>query len=73
MTETKKRYRSLEELPDFCTVDDLSQVLGVSKSTTYRMIHIGSIPCLRIGKRVILSRDHLIHWVNDMLGGIYHV
>lgn len=72
MTETSKRYRSIAELPDFCTVDDLAQILGVSRSTAYRMAAKGNIPCLRIGKRVILSRDHLQRWVDETIGGARH-
>ena len=72
MNQTTRRYASIKELPDFCTAEDLAQVLGVSKSTAYRMAANGSIPCLRIGKRVILSRDHLQKWLDEMLGSVGH-
>ena len=57
MTNTP-HYTRLDELPDFCTVTDLSQVIGVSRATAYRMAASGAIPCLRLGKRIILSKKH---------------
>ena len=57
----------LSTLPDFFTPDMLSAVLPVSKSTLYRALRQGTIPCLRVGKRFILSRPHLERWIEDSL------
>lgn len=72
MNQTTRHYASIKELPDFFTAKDLAQVLGVSKATAYRMVANGYIPCLHIGKRVILSRDHLEKWIDEMLGSVGH-
>ena len=55
---------SLDELPDFCTLDEVSKVFRVSRATAYRMAARGSIPCLRIGRRVIVSKEHLMRWID---------
>ena len=52
----------LNTLPDFLTPEMLSSV-----STLYRALHQGTIPCMRIGKRFILSRAHLERWLEDNL------
>ena len=57
----------LSTLPDFFTPDMLSAVLPVSKSTLYRALRQGTIPCLRVGKRFILSRPYLERWIEDSL------
>ena len=57
----------LSDLPDFFTPDMLSAVLPVSKSTLYRALRRGTIPCLRVGKRFILSRIHLEQWMEEGL------
>ena len=62
-TEIRKSV-SLDELPDFCTLEEFSTVFRVSRATAYRMAARGSIPCLRIGRRVIISREHLSHWID---------
>lgn len=54
---------SLDELPDFCSLEEVSEVFRVSRSTAYRMAARGNIPCLRIGRRVIVSKEHLIRWI----------
>lgn len=55
---------SLDELPDFCSLEEVSKVFRVSRSTAYRMAARGNIPCLRVGRRVIVSKEHLIRWIN---------
>ncbi|MBM6723799.1 helix-turn-helix domain-containing protein [Pseudoflavonifractor phocaeensis] len=63
----------LSDLPEFFTPDILSAVLPVSKSTLYRALRQGTIPCLRVGKRFILSRSHLERWLEESLRnkGVY--
>jgi len=55
---------SLDELPDFCSLGELAGVFRVSRSTAYRMAARGSIPCLRVGRRVIVSKEHLKRWLD---------
>ena len=57
----------LDDLPDFFSAAQLSEVLGLSKATTYRRVGEGKIPCLRIGRRLIISRAHLLHWLDQEL------
>ena len=63
-TEIKKPT-SLDELPDFCSLEELSKVLQVSRSTVYRMAAQGSIPSLRVGRRVIVPKEHLVRWIDS--------
>ena len=58
---------SLDELPDFCTLEEVSKVFRVSRATAYRMAAQGNIPCLRIGRRVIVSREHLVRWIDQSI------
>ena len=56
---------SLDDLPDFCSLEEFSEVFRVSRSTAYRMAALGKIPCLRIGCRVIVSKEHLLRWIDQ--------
>jgi len=58
---------SLDELPDFCSLEEFSEVFRVSRSTAYRMAARGNIPCLRIGRRVIVSKEHLMRWIGNSI------
>ncbi len=68
MITALQRHISLEDLPDFFTLADLSLVFGISKATAYRMADQGRIPCIRLGKRIILSKNHLRQWIDSEIG-----
>ena len=59
--------KMLHELPDFFSVKMLADILGVSRATAYRMAERGQLPCMRVGKRIILSRAHLTQWINQQM------
>ena len=56
--------QSLDSLPDFISVDVFAQVIGISRASAYRLTSHPEFPCLRIGRRIILSRDHVRRWVD---------
>ncbi|MGD0984476.1 MAG: helix-turn-helix domain-containing protein [Acidimicrobiales bacterium] len=39
---------------DVCTVEELSQVLGLSRGATYAAVRAGELPALRVGGRWIV-------------------
>ncbi len=58
------RITSFDALPEFCSPAEIAPILSVSRATAYRMAASGKLPCLRLGKRVIISKMHLIEWVD---------
>lgn len=58
------RMTSFDALPEFCSPAEIAPILSVSRATAYRMAASGKLPCLRLGKRVIISRVHLKEWVD---------
>lgn len=49
--ELKKAYGTmLRNLPDIMTVEELTQVLCVSKKTCYQLLKSGEIEAIRIGR-----------------------
>ena len=63
-TEIRKPV-GLDKLPDFCSLEEVSKVFRVSRATAYRMAERGNIPCLRIGRRVIVPKEHLVRWIDS--------
>ena len=59
---------TLDSLPEFCSPGDLSKVLPVSRATLYRMAGQGRIPCIRLGRRIIISREHLKRLFDQQMG-----
>lgn len=58
------RMTSFDALPEFCSPAEIAPILSVSRATVYRMAASGKLPCLRLGKRVIISKVHLKEWVD---------
>lgn len=68
MATSSRQRLNLEDLPDFFALADLSRVFGISRATAYRMADQGRIPCIRLGKRIILSKNHLKQWIDAEIG-----
>lgn len=64
-----KSRAQFSTLPEFFAPDKLAPVLHISRSSLYRALRRGEIPCLRVGKRFILSRAHLEQWLEATLCG----
>lgn len=59
---------SIDGLPEFCTLADLSLILPVSRATLYRMAEQKRIPSLRIGRRIIIPREPFKKWIEQECG-----
>jgi excisionase family DNA binding protein len=45
------------------TVDEGAQVMGISRAYLYELIKEGVVPALLLGRRVLLSKSAVHHWV----------
>ncbi len=41
------------------TVDEAAALLGVSRNTAYAATHAGQLPCVRVGRRILVPRKAL--------------
>jgi excisionase family DNA binding protein len=48
--------KSFDELPIVLTVQQVQNVLGVSKTTAYELIHTGAIASVKIGRAFRVTR-----------------
>lgn len=49
--------------PRFMTVNEVAEVMRVSKMTVYRLIHAGELPAIRVGRSFRVPQgavDHLL-------------
>ena len=65
----ESEYRSYDDLPLFPTANLLAQVLGVSISTAYEVMHEPGFPVLRVGSRMVVSKEKFIQWAEEQSGG----
>ena len=61
--------RSYGELPLFLNANLVSQVLGVSVSTAYELMHEPGFPVLHVGSRMVVPKEKFAQWVDTQSGG----
>lgn len=61
--------RSYDDLPLFLNVNLVAQVLGVSISTAYEVMHEPGFPVLRVGSRMVVPKEKFIQWAEEQAGG----
>ena len=61
--------RSYADLPLFLNANLVAQVLGVSISTAYEVMHEPSFPTLRVGSRMVVPKEKFIQWAEEQSRG----
>ena len=61
--------QSYDDLPLFLNVNLVAQVLGVSISTAYEVMHEPGFPVLRVGNRMVVPKEKFIQWAEEQAGG----
>ena len=61
--------KSYDDLPLFLNANLLAKVLGVSISTAYEVMHEPGFPVLRVGSRMVVSKERFIQWAEERSGG----
>lgn len=44
-------------------VKQLSEYMGIGRNAAYRLTHQKDFPALRIGKRILVSKEQLDKWI----------
>lgn len=65
----KSEYKSYDDLPLFLNSELVAKVLGVSLSSGYELMHEPDFPVLRVGSRMVVSKEKFIQWVEEHTGG----
>ena len=61
-------YKTYDELPLYLNADTVAKLLGISISSAYELMNEEGFPSVRIGKRLIVSKENLQAWVESHLG-----
>ncbi len=62
-------YKHYDELPLFLNAETVANVLGVSPSSGYELMHESGFPVLKIGSRLVVPKEKFIQWVEENTGG----
>ena len=64
----KSTNKTYDELPLFLNADLVAQVLGISISSAYELMHEKDFPSMRIGNRLIVPKEKFKIWVDEKIG-----
>ncbi|MBR0280809.1 MAG: helix-turn-helix domain-containing protein [Oscillibacter sp.] len=54
-----------EELPIVLTPSDIAAILGVSRNTSYEVLHSENFPAFKVGKLYRVPRDEFLLWMES--------
>ena len=62
-------YKSYDDLPLFLNARTVANVLGVSISSAYELMHEPDFPVLNVGSRMVVPKEAFIQWVTKHTEG----
>ena len=60
----KTTYTSWEQLPPYLSIDEVALLMGISRVGAYSLAHSEGFPLTRWGKRMAVSKDKLLNWLD---------
>lgn len=54
----------LEQYSDILTVEEFCEILGIGPNTAYQMLHDGTVPAFRIGRRWKIPREAVGQYIS---------
>lgn len=52
-------------VPEVMNAKQVADYLGISKQGAYNLMNSDSFPTLRVGKRLLVSSDRFLKWIDD--------
>ena len=63
------QFKDYSELPLILNAEVIAKVQGISPSSTYELMHEPDFPVLKIGNRMVVSKEKFILWVEENTAG----
>ena len=57
----------IDEYPDIMTVEEMCEYLRISDKTGYKLLHNGTIKCLKPGKAYLIPKKFIIEYIDKQL------
>ena len=54
---------TIDDMPAVLTVDQVARILGISRGLAFAAVNNGTIPALRIGRRILVPRTRLVQLI----------
>ena len=53
-----------DQLPLMLNAQQIAETLGLSRAGAYELLHSKGFPTLKVGKRLMVSKENFISWIN---------
>jgi len=63
-SDTEKNRAPFSDYPDLLDVEQLSNMLGISTKTAYKMLRSGNIESIRIGRDYKIAKINVLKFLN---------
>ena len=47
------------------SVREAAELIGISKTKMYELIHSNEITCIHVGKKIVIRRNALMDWIQE--------
>lgn len=58
-------YKNYDELPLMLNTDMVKDVLGISISSAYELMHGKDFPSIKIGNKIVVAKDKFIKYIDE--------
>ena len=66
------KYITYDQLPLMLNAEDVQAVMNISRAGAYQLMHRAAFPTILIGKRMVVTRDKFLEWVEKNTRGGVH-
>jgi excisionase family DNA binding protein len=56
----------LENYKDILEVSEVAEVLRLGKNKTYKLIHLGQIPSIKLGAKILVPKKKLLEMLDEV-------
>ena len=63
--KTTMRYSDLGSIPLFLGSQEITKLLGLSRTTVYELFQSEDFPTITVGRRHMVRKDALLQWVDS--------
>jgi len=53
--------------PLMLNVKDIVEIFGISRDKAYDLVNSKGFPTVKIGKRIVVPKEHLLKWIKDQV------
>lgn len=61
----ESKFKNYDDLPLTLTVQEVGEVLGISRAGAYELVRSKGFPRMKIGTRILVPKDKFLAWIDQ--------